>query len=158
MVSTIWEVQPLMKTNRSLLVFFLLNAVTCGIYGLIFWHEYAKDMNVVCAGDGKNTQGLLVRILLTLVTCGIYEYVWLYSAVDRVAMNSARRGVSATITGGSFLCWMIFGSMLCGIGPFIAYHKMFQGMNNLCAAYNAGNNGNNMGGATINVNINPNAF
>lgn len=157
MVSTIWEVQPLMKTNRSLLVFFLLNAVTCGIYGLVFWHEYANDMNVVCAGDGKNTQGLLVRILLNIVTCGIYEFVWLYNAADRVAMNSARRGVSATITGGGFLCWYIFGSMLCGVGYFVAYHKMFQSMNNLCAAYNAGNGGN-MGGATINVNINPNAF
>ena len=52
------------KTDRSLLIYILLTIVTFGIYGLIFIHELAKDVNEMCREDGKTTQGLLMLILL----------------------------------------------------------------------------------------------
>ena len=53
-------------------------------------------------------------------------------------MNCAKRGIAPTITGGGFLCWFIFGSMLCGVGPFIAMHKSIQDLNTVGTAYNEG--------------------
>lgn len=34
--------------------------------------------------------------------------------------------------------WMIFGSFLCGIGPFIAMNILITNMNSLAHAYNEG--------------------
>lgn len=41
--------------------------------------------------------------------------------------------------------------LLFGIGPLVGAHKLITGLNDLCAAYNAGNRGH---GASVNVNIN----
>lgn len=141
-----------MKTNRSLFVLILLSIVTLGIYPLFFWHNYARDMNIVCSGDGKNTRGILARIVISILTLGIYDLVWMYGVGERIAVNSSRRGIAGTTSGGGVLCWYIFGALLFGIGPLVALHKMIHGLNNLCAAYNATNHGN--GGTTVNVNIN----
>lgn len=146
----------MLKTNRSLLVYILLNIVTLGIYSLFFIHGIAKDMNTACNGDGKHTKGLIAYILLTAITCGIYSIVWHYGVCERIAMNSQRRGVACNVDGGNFLLWYLLGSLLCGIGIFVAMHKMLVGMNNLCAAYNANPSGVVAYAATpvVNVNIN----
>ena len=106
----------MVKTDRSLLIFILLNIVTCGIYGLFFIHSLAKDVNIVCYGDGKKTQGLLVLILLSIVTCGIYTFIWYYSLGNRLAVNAPRYGLTFPENGTTVLLWMLFGALLCGIG------------------------------------------
>ena len=60
------------KSDRSFVLYIILCIVTLGIYGFIFWHFYAQDVNIVCAGDGRHTNGLLIAILLSVVTLGIY--------------------------------------------------------------------------------------
>jgi hypothetical protein len=36
--------------------------------------------------------------------------------------------------------WMIFGSLLCGIGPFVAMHILIKNTNALANAYNTQKN------------------
>lgn len=141
-----------MKTNRSLLVLILLSILTLGIYALFFWHGYARDMNIVNANDGKNTRGIFARIVFSILTFGIYDLVWLYSAGERISINSHRNGIHCTTTGSSVLLWYILGSFII-IGPFVALHKLIDGLNKLSAHYNATNH-NNPAGQTINININ----
>jgi len=143
-----------MKENRSMIVVILLSIITFGLYGLYFYHAYARDMNIVCAGDGKKTAGLIAFILLSFITCGIYSIVWLYKVGDRINENCIRKGMASPCTGGSLLVWSIVGSIIF-IGPFVALHKMIKGLNVLCAAYNRGRNGNgNLGNVNVNVTIN----
>lgn len=139
-----------MKTNRSLLVLILLSILTLGIYALYFWHKYAADMNVVCNGDNKHTRGILARIFFSIFTLGIYDLVWLYSAGERISANAFKRGIHCNTTGSSTLLWYILGTLIV-IGPFVALHKLIDGLNKLCADYNAKSNH-----TTVNVNINVN--
>ena len=129
----------MVKNNRSLLTYILLSIVTCGIYSWIFLYELARDVNVVCAGDGEETAGLLKLILLTIVTCGIYAYIWYYKLGNRLANNAQRYGLSFQENGTTILVWMIFGSLLCGIGPFIAMNIIIKNTNALATGYLAKN-------------------
>ena len=144
-----------MKENRSLIKYLLLNLITVGIYSLFFWSCYAKDMNTMCAGDGRKTRGVIGRILLSAVTLGIYELVWQYKAGDRIAANCGKMGVAVNVTGGSVLLWSTVGILLFGIGPLVAVRKLIRGINALSAAYNRGSARN--AGTTVNVNIVTNA-
>lgn len=131
--------RPLLKTDRSLVVFILLNIVTCGIYGLWFIHALARDVNIACEGDGQKTSGLLAFILLSMVTCGIYGFIWYYSLGNRLAINAVKYNMHFQENGTTVLVWQLFGSMLCGIGPFIALHIIIKNSNSLFAAYNNSN-------------------
>lgn len=143
-----------MKTNRSLGKYIILTIITFGIYSLLFWHGYARDMNIVCSGDGKTTRGIIFRIVFSVLTLGIYEFVWLYSAGERIATNVQSRNLFCTTTGSSILLWYILGSFII-IGPFVAIHKLINGLNVLSADYNARRNGSNAGPTiTINNTIN----
>ena len=64
------------QTDRSLLVYIILSFITCGIYGFYFIYTIARDMNIMCSGDGDSTPGLGAYIALSIVTCGIYN-LWL---------------------------------------------------------------------------------
>ncbi len=139
-----------MKTNRSLLVYILLTIVTCGIYAIYFEYAFARDMNIVCAADGKKTRGVIAQVIFTVLTLGIYPIVWLYGVGERINNNSVMRKVASTCTGGSLLLWNILGSLII-IGPFVAMHKRIEGLNRLCDAYNR-----RQGAANVNVNININ--
>lgn len=126
-----------LKTNRSLLMCILLNIITCGIYSWFFIYALARDMNTACDGDGRHTAGLLKYILLSFITCGIYSWVWYYGLGNRMAANAPRYGITFQENGTTILLWMLVGSLLCGIGAFVALHIICRNMNALCAAYNA---------------------
>lgn len=127
------------RTNRSLLTYILLNLVTCGIYSYIFIYGLANDANDVCDGDGEKTSGLLAYILLNLVTCNIYYFIWWYKLCNRISVNGPRYGVTIQENGTTFLLWSLLGSLLCGVGPFIALHQVLRNLNTLSAAYNHAN-------------------
>lgn len=124
------------KTNRSIWGYFLLSLVTCGIYGYVFIYNLASDVNDLCEGDGEHTSGLLAFILLGCVTCGIYSIIWWYKLANRLQANSRRYNVSIQENGTTFLVWTLFGSMICGIGPFIALNFILKNINKLSVAYN----------------------
>ena len=126
------------KENRSLGMYILLSIVTCGIYSYIFIYEMARDTNILCEGDGKETPGLVKLILLSLVTCGIYVWIWYYNLGNRLAENAPRYGLQFQETGTTILLWQIFGILLCGIGPYIAINILIKNMNALAHEYNIG--------------------
>ena len=108
-------------------------------------------MNIVCHGDGQHTRGILARIIFSMLTFGIYDLVWMYKAGERISLNAHHKGVHTNTTGGSVLLWFVLGAFII-IGPFVALAKLINGLNALCAAYNAGRS--NAYGANINININ----
>ena len=126
------------KEDRSLVMYILLSIVTCGIYSYYFLYSIAQDANVVCADDGKKTSGLAAFILLSIVTCGIYAWIWYYNLGNRLSENAPKYGLNFSENGTTVLMWMIFGSFLCGIGPFIAMNILITNMNALAHAYNEG--------------------
>ncbi len=126
--------QPL-ATNRKLWKNILLTTVTFGIYWFIFWGRYARDMNIVCAGDGKRTRGAAFRFFIGILTEGIYNYVWIFGNGKRLRENCDRRGIPCSLSGGSALLWSTLGSLIL-VGPFIVEHKVCSAMNRLCDAYN----------------------
>jgi len=92
-------------------------------------------VNIICAGDGKQTAGLLKYLLFSLLTCGIYSYVWYYKLGNRLVENGPKYGIGLAENGTSVLVWMIFGSLLCGIGPFVALNIIIKNTNQLATAY-----------------------
>lgn len=122
--------------NRGLLSYILLSLITCGIYSYYFIYKMAKDINVACDGDGETTQGLAAFIILSIITCGIYAWIWYYKLGNRLATNAPRYNLSFQENGTTILMWLLFGSLLCGIGPFVAMHILIKNSNQICAAYN----------------------
>lgn len=127
-----------LKTDRSLVTFILLDIITLGIYGYYFIYRIAADVNVACSGDGKNTGGLVKFILLSIITCGIYAWYWYYSLGNRLADNAPRYGLHFQENGTTVLLWLVFGSLICGIGQFVAMHILIKNTNEICKAYNNG--------------------
>lgn len=126
----------MVNDKRSLGMYILLSFVTCGIYSWVFIYHLANDMNVVCAGDGDETPDLLMFIVLSFVTCGIYGIYWYYKLGNRQAANARRYNVNITENGTSILVWMLIGSLIAGIGYFVAMHIVIKNMNLLAYAYN----------------------
>ena len=128
-----------LDSNRSLLKFIFFNLFTCGIYNLIFIHDLARDVNVACEGDGKETAGLLKLIVFGFLTCGIYTWYWYYSLADRLQDNAPRYGMQFKEGGTAVLLWFIVGIVACGLGPFIAMNILITNANAICMAYNNAN-------------------
>lgn len=122
--------------NRGLLTYILLSLITCGIYSYYFLYKMAHDVNIACEGDGEETAGLVAFILLSFVTCGIYAWIWYYKLGNRLAANANRYGMTFQENGTTVLMWLLFGSLLCGIGPFIAMNILIKNSNRICNAYN----------------------
>lgn len=125
-----------LKDDRGLLSYILLSLITCGIYSYYFIYKMAADVNIACEGDGEETAGLAAFILLSMITCGIYAWFWYYKLGNRLANNAGRYGLSFQENGTTVLVWLIFGSLLCGIGPFIAMYILIKNTNQICNAYN----------------------
>ena len=128
-----------LKTDRSLVAYILLNIITCGIYGYYFLYTMARDVNIVCSGDGKKTGGLAAFILLSWITCGFYALYWYYALGNRLASNAPRYGLNFQENGTTVLLWYLVGALLCGIGPYVAMHFLIRNTNSICAAYNQAN-------------------
>lgn len=128
-----------MVKKRSFWKLILLSVVTLGIYGLVFWFKWVKDINKMGEGCSYKSPNYIVVILLSLITCGIYGYVWYYKVGNLVAEEGSKYGVSLQENGTTVLLWMLFGALLCGIGPFIAMNILIKNTNAVAEAYNAQN-------------------
>ena len=125
-----------MKTNRSLFKYIFFTIITLGIYDLFFIQGISRDMNKMCAGDGERTRGVFGVIVLNLITCGIYNWVWWYNLGNRLARNARRYGCDFIENGGTVLMWMLFGSLICGIGPLVAIRIVCRNINEMAKSYN----------------------
>ncbi len=126
----------MVKNNRNLLQYIVFTFLTCGIYHWIFWYYLIQDMNVICDGDENPTPGLLRFVVFSLLTCGIYGWYWYYKLGNRMADNAPRYNMQFAENGITILLWMTFGSLLCGIGFYVALYIIIRNMNSLAGAYN----------------------
>ena len=125
----------MIKTNRSLLTYIVLNCLTCGIYGFYFTYSIARDVNQMCAGDGR--------------------WWWQYQLGNRLADNAPRYGLHFSENGTTVILWDVVGLLLCFLGPFFAMHILIKNTNALASAYNSRGNGGGQvyGTPTVNVNV-----
>ena len=65
-----------LKTSRGLLSYFLLSAITFGIYPMYFIHRVHVELNESCKEDGKTTRGFILYFLFGIITLGIYPICW----------------------------------------------------------------------------------
>ena len=131
------------STNRSLVTYIVLSIVTCGSYGYYFLYTMARDVNIMCEGDGEQTSGLVVFIVLSMVTCGFYALYWYYKLANRLASNAPRYGLNFQENGTTVLLWYLVGILVCGIGPYVAMYFLIKNTNALAAAYNQSRGANN---------------
>lgn len=125
-----------MIKQRSLLAVILLSLITCGIYGIFFWYGYCNDINKVCEGDGQESPNFIIVMLLSMITCGIYGMVWYYKQGNRLQAIAPKYGLYFQENGTSVLLWLLFGSLLCGIGSFIGMHILIKNLNAIGNVYN----------------------
>jgi amino acid transporter len=124
-----------MVKKRGLVSYILFSGITCGIYGWWRIHVLARDVNVMCKGDGKKTRGLLALFFLGLITFSIYNWVWLYNVGERLQDSGSQYGITIKEGGSALLLWMLLGSLIV-IGPFIALYILFKNVNALADEYN----------------------
>jgi hypothetical protein len=124
-----------MVKKRGLASYILLSLITGGIYGWWRIHVLARDMNLMCAEDGKKTRGFLAFLFFGLITLGIYDFVWLYAVGDRLQDNAKRYGLAFKEGGGTVLLWFLAGSLIV-VGPFVGMHIIFKNTNALADEYN----------------------
>ena len=144
----------MIEERRSLGMYILLTLVTCGIYSFYFYYKFAQDMNTVCDGDGEHTAGLGYYILFSFLTCGIYAFYWYYKVGNRQAANGPRYGLHIQDDGKTILVWLLLGSLLAGIGAWIALYLMIKNLNMLAHAYNNSGNAHAQYNNTPNNNFN----
>ncbi len=126
----------MVKNNRSLFQYIVLTLITCGIYHWIFLYFLVQDVNLVCDGDESTTPGLLCFIIFSLLTCGIYGWYWYYRLGNRIAENAPRYNIQFQENGITILLWMTFGSLLFGLGFYVALYSIIKNMNALSSEYN----------------------
>jgi hypothetical protein len=109
--------------------------ITFGIYGLWRIYVLARDINLMCAGDGKKTWGLIAYFFLGIITFGIYDLIWLYMVGDRLCDNAKRYNLTFREGGGTVLLWFLLGSFIV-VGPLVAMYIIFKNTNALADEYN----------------------
>ncbi len=126
-----------LSTNRGLLKYILLSAITFGIYGLWLLSTVSSDINIIASRyDGKKTMHycLLVFIVGPL-TLGIADIVWFHRISERIGDELRRRGIPYSFSASDFWLWDVLGVLII-VGPFIYMHKMFKAMSLLSENYN----------------------
>ncbi len=126
----------MIRADRSLFKYIIFTILTCGIYSYVFIYQLAQDMNIICDGDGEETAGLFQLVLFSILTCGIYSWIWYYKLGNRMANNGPKYGLHIQENGTTILLWFIFGSLIFGVGAFVAIYFLIRNINDLATAYN----------------------
>ena len=128
----------MLKTNRGIIKTVIFTILTLGIYGLFMIHQMATDARTV---SGKHVGRLIFYIIFTPLTLGIYPLYWNIRVIGLFADNVRSAGKTPRLTGVSYLLWNIFGILLFGLGPLIAYVKQIHLWNDSNAVYNSKHGG-----------------
>lgn len=115
--------------ERSLVTYYLFSIITLGIYAIVFWHKLAKDVNLLCEGDGKKTMKYVPSLLLSIITGSIFGLVWKCKLANRLNENAERYGLKFSESGALVVIYSIFGLVL---GHFI----LIKNFNKMAKAYN----------------------
>jgi hypothetical protein len=124
-----------MIRERGLIELVLLSIITFGIYFLFWIHQLARDVNLICEGDGSRTSDLPRYLVFSIISLGIYNYVWLYMLGNRLYDNAPRYGRLFRESGSIIVLWDLIGSFIV-IGPLVAWYIVIKNTNALADAYN----------------------
>lgn len=124
----------MIKENRRLWKLVLLTIPTFGIYNIVFWFKFTRDLNEINREDRRIKNYILVWCL-SILTLGIYRWVWLFYLEDRLQVTGERMGIRIKPGPGTVLSWKLFGSFIL-IGPFVADYYIIRNMNRLAKEYN----------------------
>ena len=115
--------------EQSIVAYYFYSFITLGIYALVFWGRYAKNIAYLCEGDGKKTMKFKYVVLLSIITLGIYGLVWRYQLAKRLQDNAERYDLKFKEGGVRVVIFTILGLV---IGDFI----LIKNYNKLVKAYN----------------------
>lgn len=126
------------NAERRLWKYLVFGILTMGIYAIYFQWTMINDMNTACEykEPGNRSPHFLIVVLLSVVTCGIYTYVWYYQQGNRLKSAGEKYGLQIEEKGSTYLMWSIFGILLFGIGPLVAFYFLICNSNRVGAAYN----------------------
>jgi len=128
--------EPLLKTNRSALKFYILTILTLGIYTIFYFIPFSFDLDkVVPKRHGGKTFNYLFAFILALFTGNIVMYIWFYHITQRVEEGLAQREIDYSFQTSDFWLWYVLGSFIV-VGPFVYHYKLCKAMNLLCEDYN----------------------
>ena len=122
-------------TNRSMWKLMILNILTLGIYGIIFFIPFSFDLNKISPQGSSKQMNFLAAWGLSFFTLSVVMDIWLYQTTERIAEALEHRKIDFEFDTSDFWKWFIFGSLIL-VGPFIYYNKLCKAMNLLCEDYN----------------------
>ena len=127
---------PKLQTDRSMWKLMLLNILTLGIYGIIFFVPFSFDLDKIAPKkDRSRTMNYLFAYIFSLFTMSIVMLVWHHHIATRVEEALSERSIPYNFSTSDLWAWYIFGSFIL-VGPFIYMHKLCKAMNLLCEHYN----------------------
>lgn len=131
------EIKPVkLATNRSMWKLMILNILTLGIYGIVFFIPFSFDLDKIAPkSDRSKTMNYLFAYILSMFTFSIVLIIWHYHIAQRVEEALSTRNISYDFGTGAFWGWYFFGSFIL-VGPFVYFHKLCKAMNLLCENYN----------------------
>ena len=128
-------VEKPLRTNRSFIKLFFLSIVTLGIYALVFYCKWGRDLNRIRLyhGDRKRI-GFFGAFFLGFITFGITMLVWAIRSVTHpyayARLEKCQHGSAAfCIVSYLLLSWTI-------VCPIIVTVQLIRTMNDLCRALN----------------------
>ena len=126
----------MIKEDRRLWKLILLTIPTFGIYNIVFWFQFTRDLNEMNRED-KRIKNYILVWFLSILTLGIYRWVWFFYLEDRIQVTGERMGMRIKPGPGTVLGWKLFGTFIL-VGPFIANYFVIRNMNLLAKEYNTG--------------------
>lgn len=124
----------MIQENRKLWKLVLFTIPTFGIYNIVFWFQFTRDLNQMNQKEKRIKNYILVSFL-SLITLGIYRWVWLFYLADRIQVTGEQMGMKVRPGGGTVLGWKLFGSFIL-IGPLVADYYVIRNMNRIAKEYN----------------------
>lgn len=131
--------QPV-NESRRIWKYLVFGILTLGIYSIWFFWTMINDMNQACGyvedTDEAKSPHYLIYSLLSIVTLGIYSIFWYYKQGQRLRDCGRKYGLEIDDKGTTYLLWILLGSLLFGIGHFIALFILVSNCNKVCRCYN----------------------
>ncbi len=127
----------MLPTSRGVLKAIIFLILTLGFYNWYLIYSFAKETNIACREDGRNTKGLLAYVLLSLITFGIYGIIWECNWIERCNSMLARHGRQQGLQMSTYLLtFFLLGPLTLGIMYFVVYAKRLYLQNKVNALYN----------------------
>ena len=124
-----------LETKRNLFLYIIFCILTFGIYHFIFVDGIAKDINLVCRMDGKQTAGGWVYFFLFSPTSGLFGIIWMCLLIRRTSAFLSAKNKISNISVIGYLLWSTLG-VITIVGPFIAMYRVIKNINEVCEFYN----------------------